>query len=125
LANRSKLLNKQISLAELKKLLAQPYFWDLYEMQKAIHKSKSGGRKNIAALIALRKRINALGDVELQPKPLLDGHELIKLGAVPGPVLGQLSEELYIAQLEGTLHTAEQAGQWAKKWLLKHKATEE
>jgi poly(A) polymerase len=125
LANRNTLLNEQMSLAELKKLLAHPYFGDLYELQRAIQKSKGGGRKSIAALIALRKRINALGDIELQPKPLLDGHDLIKLGAVPGPVLGQLSEELYIAQLEGTLHTAKQAGKWAKKWLLKHKGTEE
>jgi poly(A) polymerase len=125
LANRDRLLNDQMSLAELKKILAQPYFWDLYEMQKAIQKAKDNGRKSITALIALRKRINELGDVELQPQPLLDGHDLIKLGAVPGPALGQLSEELYIAQLEGTLHTAEHARDWAKKWLQKHKVIEE
>ena len=124
LANRNTLLNEQMSLAELKKLLAQPYFWDLYEMQKAIQKSKGDGRKNIAALIALRKRINALGDVELQPEPLLNGHDLIQLGAVPGPALGQLAEEMYIAQLEGALQTARQAQEWAKKWLQKHKAIE-
>ena len=124
LSNRGKLLNERMSLAELKKILAQPYFWDLYELQRAIQKSKGDGRKGIAALIALRKRINSLGDVELQPKPLLDGHDLIQLGAMPGPVLGQLAEEMYIAQLEGTLQTAEQAQGWAKKWLQKHKAIE-
>jgi len=125
LANRGKLLDEQMSLAALKKLLAQPYFWDLYEMQKTIQKAKGHGRKSIAALIALRKRINELGDVELQPEPLLNGHDLIRLGAVPGPALGQLAEEMYIAQLEGTLHTAQQAGRWAKKWLQKHKMIEE
>jgi poly(A) polymerase len=120
LANRGKLLDKQMSLADLKKLLAQPYFSDLYELQRAIQKTKSPGRKNISPLIALRRRINALGDVELQPKPLLDGHELIRLGAVPGPALGQLAQEMYIAQLEGTLQTAEQAKEWANRWLEKH-----
>ena len=120
LANRGKLLDERMSLADLKKLLAEPYFWDLYELQRAIQKAKGDGRKGIAALIALRKRINELGDVELQPEPLLNGHDLIRLGAVPGPALGQLAEEMYIAQLEGTLHTAEQAGRWTKKWLLKH-----
>jgi poly(A) polymerase len=124
LANRNTLLNKQISLAELKKLLAQPYFWDLFEMQKAIQKAKGHDRKSIAPLIALRKRINELGDVELQPKPLLSGHDLIQLGAVPGPALGQLAEEMYIAQLEGTLQTVSQAQQWAKKWLQKHRVIE-
>ncbi len=124
LANRGSLLNEQMSLAELKKILAKPYFRDLYELQRAIQKAGGGGRKSIAALTALRKRINALGDVELQPEPLLNGHDLIRLGAVPGPILGQLAEEMYIAQLEGALHTSEQAGQWVKKWLKKHKAIE-
>jgi hypothetical protein len=43
---------------------------------------------------------------------------------VPGPALGQLAEEMYIAQLEGTLQTAEQAEGWVKKWLQKHEAME-
>jgi tRNA nucleotidyltransferase/poly(A) polymerase len=125
LVSRGKLLDKQMSLADLKKLLAQPYFWDLYELQRAIQKAKSDGRQGISVLISLRRRIKALGDVELQPKPLLDGYDLIRLGAVPGPALGQLAEEMYIAQLEGTLHTAEQAEQWVKRWLQKHKMIEE
>jgi poly(A) polymerase len=120
LVNRGRLLNEQMSLAELKKLLAGPYFWDLYELQRAIQKAEGPGRKIPAALIALRRRINALGDVELQPKPLLDGHDLIRLGAVPGPALGQLAEEMYIAQLEGTLQTPQQAKEWIRRWLQKH-----
>jgi len=120
LVNRSKLLDKQMSLADLKKLLARPYFWDLYELQRAIQKAKGHGRKSISALIALRKRINELGDVELQPEPLLNGHDLIRLGAVPGPALGQLAEEMYIAQLEGSLHTLQQAKEWTHRWLKRH-----
>jgi len=72
----------------------------------------------------LRKRIKDLGDVELRPKPLLSGHDLIRLGAVPGPTLGQLAEEMYIAQLEGKLQTTEQARQWAQNWLQKLRMTE-
>jgi poly(A) polymerase len=132
LANRGRLLNERMSLADLKKLLAGPYFWDLFELQKAIQKAETPGRKipalsaveGMAALIVLRRRISALGDVELQPKPLLDGHDLIRLGAVPGPALGQLAEEMYIAQLEGTLQTVEHAEGWVKKWMQKHEAME-
>ena len=120
LANRGKLLNEQMSLAELKKLLAQPYFWDLYELQRAIQKASGDGRKSIAPLMRLRRRIKELGDVELQPEPLLNGHDLIRLGAVPGPALGQLAEEMYIAQLEGTLHTLHQAKEWAHRWIQRH-----
>jgi poly(A) polymerase len=125
LANRGKLLDGEMSLAQLKKILAEPYFWDLYELQRAIQRAGGDGAKGIAPLIRLRKRIKALADVELQPKPLLNGHDLIRLGATPGPALGQLAEEMYIAQLEGSLRTAEKAGQWAKTWLQKHRAVEE
>ena len=120
LANRGKLLDERMSLAGLKKILAEPYFHDLYELQRAIQKAKGGGRESTAALVNLRKRIKALGDVELRPKPLLNGHDLIRLGAVPGPGLGQLAEELYIAQLEGILKTPAQAEKWATQWLKKH-----
>jgi len=125
LTGRGRLLNEQMSLAELKQILAEPYFQDLYELQRAIQKAKGDGRKSIAPLMKLRKRIKALGDVELQPAPLLNGHELIRLGAVPGPALGQLSQELYIAQLEGQLHTPRQAEKWAQEWLEKHKRANE
>ena len=125
LANRGKLLDEQMSLAGLKKILAEPYFQDLYEFQRAIEKAKqSPDREGVVALSKLRKRIKALGDIELRPKPLLNGHDLIRLGAVPGPGLGQLKEELYIAQLEGKIKSSQQAEQWTQKWLQKHRVIE-
>ena len=124
LTNRGKLLKEKMSLAELKMIVSEPYFWDLYELERAIQKTKTGSRKGIAPLIALRRRIKALGDVELRPKPLLNGHDLIRLGAVPGPRLGQLAEEMYIAQLETKLQTAQQAKRWVQNWLQKHRMIE-
>ncbi len=117
LTGRGKLLDEGMSLAELKKILARPYFWDLYELQRAIQKATD---RSSTALTKLRKRIKALGDVDLQPKPLLNGHDLIRLGATPGPALGQLAEEMYIAQLEGTLQNPGQAKAWTLRWLKKH-----
>ena len=119
LTNRGRLLDDKISLAQLKLIASEPYFEDLYEFQKAIQKACS---KSIGPLTNLRKRIKALGDIELRPKPFLNGHDLIHLGAVPGPALGQLAQEIYIAQLEGQLTTKQQAKQWVKKWLQKHQA---
>ena len=121
LENRGRLLDENLSLADLKKLLAKPYFRDLFEMEKAIQKASVGGRKSISALIKLNRRIRELGDVELQPKPFLNGHDLIRLGAVSGPMLGRLAKELYEAQLEGKIHTPSQASGWAKQWLNRHK----
>lgn len=124
LVSRGKLLDEKMSLAELKKLLAEPYFGDLYELQKAINKAGFGPGRGVTILNKLRKRIKALGDIELKPKPLLNGYDLIRLGAGPGPALGQLAEEMYIAQLEMKLKTPKQAEHWVKIWLQKHKMTE-
>jgi poly(A) polymerase len=123
LVNRGKLLNDRMSLADLKKILSEPYFEDLFEFQMAIQMAEDGP-DNTAALENLSNRIKELGDVDLKPDPLLNGHDLIRLGAVPGPVLGQLSRELYIAQLEGKLNSSEQAELWVQKWMLRHREIE-
>jgi poly(A) polymerase len=120
LAQRGDLLHADMSLAQLKKFLAGPYFLDLYELERALQKA-AGAREGLAALGKLRRRIRDLGDVEVKPKPLLNGHDLMCLGAVPGPALGQLAEELYVAQLEGEVKTKEQAEQWARAWLQRHR----
>ncbi len=124
LTNRGMLLDDRMSLSRLKIILAEPYFWNLFEMQRAIQKAAPDGGDGITALGRLRRRIKDLGDIELRPKPLLSGHDLIRLGAVPGPGLGQLAQEMYIAQLEGKLQNPAQARRWGQKWIQKHRTTE-
>jgi poly(A) polymerase len=121
LSHRGRLLEARMSLASLKKLLAGPYFWDLYELERALQKA-AGAAGGLTALGRLRKRIRDLGDIDVKPKPLLNGHELMGLGAVPGPALGQLAEELYVAQLEGEVQTKDQAQEWARAWLQRHRS---
>jgi poly(A) polymerase len=123
LAHRGHLLDAEMSLAALKKLLAQPYFRDLYELERALQKAV-GAKEGLAALGRLCRRVRDLGDIDVKPKPLLNGHDLMRLGAVPGPALGQLAEELYVAQLEGDVQTKEQAQQWASAWLQQHRPQE-
>lgn len=120
LENRSRLLNDDMAVSELKMLLAEPCFDDLYSLERAIQKA-AGGRSLAAPLNRLRRRIEQIEKGQLRPKPLLDGHQLIKLGAVPGPLLGQLAKEMYIAQLEGQIETALQAKKWVLKWFERHK----
>jgi hypothetical protein len=123
LAHRGRLLDSEMSLAQLKKLLAGPYFWDLYELERAIQKA-AAAKEGLAALGRLRRRIRDLGDIDVKPKPLLNGHDLMHLGAVPGPALGQLAEELYVAQLEGEVQTRDQAERWVIAWLERHRSDE-
>jgi poly(A) polymerase len=124
LNHRGCLLDDGMSLASLKKLLAKPYFWDLYELERATHKADDDAVA-LASLARLRRRVRALRGVNVKPKPLLNGHDLIRLGAAGGPEVGQLAEEMYIAQLEGQLHTTKQAEQWVGQWLQRHRAGEQ
>jgi len=114
LEKRSVLLNSDMPLAQLKLLLACPYFQDLFNFQKALCKAKS---EPLTPLNKIKKRAQALEGKELCPKPLLNGHELMALGCKPGPALGILAQELYIAQLSEEITTKQQARQWAIKWL--------
>jgi hypothetical protein len=110
-----------MSLAQLKKLLAEPCFWDLYELERAMQKVAGAG-DGLAGLSRLRRRIRDLGGIDVKPKPLLNGHELMHLGAVSGPSLGQLAQNLYVAQLEGDVQTKDQAEEWVKAWLRRHES---
>jgi tRNA nucleotidyltransferase/poly(A) polymerase len=112
LENRDVLLDCDMSLAKLRRLAASPYFGDLYQFQRAIQ--KAAGESTIT-LDKIRRRVRELGDIELTPRPLLDGHELMGLGVDSGPALGRLAEDMYVAQLEGHLKTAEQARSWVRK----------
>ena len=117
LNGRGRLLDEDMSLAQLKMLLAEPYFRDLYNFQMATQKAEN---KSIASLLRLNKRIKSLGNIEIKPKPLLNGNDLMRLGAVAGPALGKLSRELYIAQLNNTIVTKEDAEEWVRNWLNKN-----
>jgi poly(A) polymerase len=119
LTHRGGLLDSAMSLAQLKRFLAEPYFLDLYELERAIQKA-AASRQGLAQLGKLRRRIRDLGEMEVKPKPLLNGHDLMRLGATPGPSLGQLAEELYTAQLEGDVATREEAEPWVTDWLTRH-----
>ncbi|MCE5184784.1 MAG: CCA tRNA nucleotidyltransferase [Planctomycetaceae bacterium] len=114
LEKRSVLLDAQMPISRLKLLMHEPYFADLLILQEAIQNASG---LSAGAVKTIRRRALELDPQEVHPKPLLDGHELIALGAVPGPMVGHLARELYIAQLEGSLKTPEQARAWVQLWL--------
>ena len=119
LQQRGVLLDAALPLSSLKLLMHEPYFWDLITMQKAIQKAKG---ESAHAVRLIKRRALEIDEKDVRPEPLLDGHELMALGATPGPMVGQLAQELYVHQLEEKLHSGEQAQIWCKDWLAKHKS---
>ncbi|MBL7214670.1 MAG: CCA tRNA nucleotidyltransferase [Phycisphaerae bacterium] len=120
LEKRDVLLDTQLSLSGLKLLMHEPYFLDLITMQQAIQKAKG---QSAHAVRLVKRRALEIDEKDVRPEPLLNGHELIALGATPGPMVGQLAQELYIVQLEEKLHTKQQAQSWCESWLAKHKSS--
>ncbi len=121
LEKRGVLLDAEMSIAHLKTLAADPHFVDLCELQRVIQVYHGLPTRPLAKI---RKRVAELKGQDLQPAPLIDGHELIKLGAIPGPQVGHLAREMYFAQLEGRFDDAAGAKAWAAKWLAGHRAGE-
>jgi poly(A) polymerase len=119
LQKRDVLLDAEMPISKLKLLMHEPYFWDLLSLQKAVQAAKG---ESDQPLKQIRKRAMDIDEKDVRPVPLLNGHELMSLGATPGPMVGQLSQEMYIVQLEGHLKTKAQAQAWCQDWLKQHKS---
>lgn len=119
LENRDGLLDDNISLADLKILLASGYYQELIQLQTAIEKVKGN---SLSVLEEIRKRVNAIDAADIQPKPLLDGNELMEMGVPPGPMVGKAVSGMYYAQLNEELISRDQAVDWVKKWLAENNA---
>ena len=113
LTNRGILLT-DMSIADLKLMAYEQFFEDLYELQRVIQRAKGD---SIAQLTNLRKRLRDLGDIDLHPDPLIDGHALMDLGVPAGPLVGRLAQQMYKAQLEGVLTSVGDARDWVKNKL--------
>lgn len=117
LEHKDILADQELPLAQLKMFMAEPYWEDLVHLRRAILLSEG---QSISPLKTIQKRAAALKGKSLRPKPFLNGHQLIALGAVPGPMVGRLARELYIAQLAEEIQTPNQARRWVQQWLEKH-----
>jgi len=87
--------------ATLKRLLADPRWGDLQALFGA--EVRGPLAEELAAWV---QKLRGEG---VAPVPLVTGDTLIKLGVVPGPRFKKWLEELYDRQLEGELHSAEEA----------------
>lgn len=116
--NRDELtVNLPFSKGRLKQWLAEPLFETLMSLTQSYLRSRN---ESLSALRRIRAQIRELGEEPVSPERLLDGHELIRLGATSGPMVGQLAEELYLAQLENEISIKSQAKSWVLKWLAAH-----
>jgi len=102
----------KMRIAKLKRFMARPTFDEELELHRVDCESSHRMLDNYEFL--LRKR-EEFANEPIIPPPLVRGDDLIALGLKPGPKFGEILEAVETRQLEGQLHTREEALEWVKR----------
>jgi len=90
----------------LKRFLRLPRFDEHLELHRIDCLSSHG---NLELYDFVRQRLQQIPKEEIRPAPLLNGGDLIGLGYQPGPQFREILSAIEDAQLEGTLHSKDEA----------------
>lgn len=105
---------KKMRLAKIKRTLVQPGIEELL----ALHRADALASTGVAdAVDYCEHLLRELPQAELNPQPLMTGHDLVRMGLEPGPMFKDLLEAVREAQLDGTLRTKKDAIALAKRLL--------
>jgi poly(A) polymerase len=110
--NHMKFANvKEMREGKLKRFMSAPTFPTELELHRIDCESSHGLLDNYEFLKRKREEFR---EEELKPKPLLTGHDLLKLGMKAGPAMKPILEEAYELQLEHGIRSKEEAEAWAR-----------
>jgi poly(A) polymerase len=102
---------QQMRLSTLKRFLSLPHFDEHLELHRLDCLCSNG---HTATYEFIRQKIQEFSREELHPPRLLTGKDLIAAGYKPGPGFSRALEAVETAQLEGDIHTREEALQVAR-----------
>ncbi|MCG3146574.1 MAG: Poly(A) polymerase I [Verrucomicrobiae bacterium] len=97
--------------AKLKRLLGRPTFSTELELHRIDCLSS---HRNLENYDFLTQKLRELPPEVIKPEPLLTGHDLLALGFTPGPLVGQVLQEVAEAQLDERLRSREEALAYAR-----------
>ncbi|HTU22561.1 MAG TPA: CCA tRNA nucleotidyltransferase [Gemmataceae bacterium] len=97
---------RQMRPSKLKTLLIHPGIRELLELHRADALATGRGIDHVAYCEQLLRQWSK---DDLNPPPLLTGDDLIQAGYEPGPLFKKLLDAVREAQLDGTIHTPEEA----------------
>lgn len=105
---------RQMRTSTLKRFLRVPGFDEHLELHR-LDCFASNGRTD--AYNFVRQKREEFSQQELRPAKLLTGRDLIEAGYRPGPQFSPVLEQIETAQLEGTIHTRQEALDLARRIL--------
>ncbi|MBI5762559.1 MAG: CCA tRNA nucleotidyltransferase [Planctomycetes bacterium] len=104
----------RLTLADLKLLMANPAFSELLTICAArVASNQISGD----GLSEIKRRIAEIRPEDIAPPPLLTGHDLESMGFQPGPAFKKVLERAYYDQLNGTLHSIDEARAMARSMM--------
>ena len=96
----------------LKRFLRKPNFSDHLELHRLDSLASHG---NLSSYHFCQEKLEELSQEAMRPKPLINGHDLIRLGLEPGPLFSEILSAIEDFQLEGKLSSKEETLDWVKK----------
>ena len=100
---------REISLVQLKRMMASGSFDELLLLYRAIAPQR--------AYRQLRRRSRQIDPQAVSPEPLITGQDLLDMGVQPSPRLGACLAAAYEAQLNELVKTKAQTRKFARDWL--------
>jgi len=97
---------QQMRLSTLKRFLCLSHFEEHLELHRLDCLASNGQLDSYAFVKA---KLAELSSNELRPAPLIGGRDLLQAGFKPGPALGRALEAVATAQLEGDIHSPDEA----------------
>lgn len=97
---------EQMRMSTLKRFLRLPHFDEHLELHRL---DCLASNRRLESYEYVRAKLDELAQEALRPPRLLTGRDLIQAGYTPGPDFGRALEVVETAQLEGEIHSREQA----------------
>ncbi len=105
---------RQMRASKLKPVLADPGIGELLALHRADARASGKSVDHVEYCEFLLREWPA---EELQPPPLLDGHDLARRGLRPGPLFKELLDAVREAQLDGTVRTKAEAWELVERMI--------
>jgi poly(A) polymerase len=99
----------------LKRFLRKTNFSDHLELHRLDSLASHG---DLSSYHFCREKLEELSQEAMRPKPLINGHDLIRLGLEPGPLFSEIMSAIEDFQLEGKLSSKEETLDWVKEHYL-------
>jgi poly(A) polymerase len=97
---------KNMKESTLKRFIAMDHFDDHMELHLADCQASHGMED---AYHFLKEKLLEFTEEEIKPKPLIGGHDLIRLGYRPGPIFSEILNKVEEMQLEGIIRDKDEA----------------